>query len=468
MRGEDEFQLFDELESSTFDRRSLLQAGGVGVAALAGAAALADVAAAQRRPTRGGTLRYATIGGASETLAPGRAILVGELVHQYCLFDRLFEIGPSGKILAGLAESATVQNSGRRWIIRLRRGVEFHNGKTLNAADVVHTMKTWTDPLSRYGGFVKPFINFDGIRARDARTIEVPMLLPLAALPAFLAHQNAGIIPNGADPFGQQVVGTGAFSLQSFTPGRQTISVRNQNYWREGQPYVDRVVNDSSYTDEASRINAVLSGAADIAIYADFALAKAQAGRGRVKVLARNANAHLSFVMRLDKRPFTDPRVRLALRLIANRQQLVNQVLFGYGKPGHDLMGPYCEYYASSLKRSPDIQRARSLLRAAGANDLRLELVTNNTAGFTEAATLFQEQARAAGVSISLSQVPSATYYTAAAGWPRTEPSDRSVAGAPHSSVSARCTSAPTGAAPLRCRIPGLATRERTSSSSMR
>ena len=108
--------------------------------------------------------------------------------------------------------------------------------------------------------------------------------------------------------------------------------------------------------------------------------------------------------MKTDRAPFDDKRVREAFFLIADRQELVDGALSGAGEVGNDLFGKGYEYYAADLpQREQDLDRARALLKQAGAEKLKVTLDTSAVAaGFTEAAGIFRDQAAKAGVTIDV------------------------------------------------------------------
>ena len=99
--------------------------------------------------------------------------------------------------------------------------------------------------------------------------------------------------------------------------------------------------------------------------------------------------------MRVDAAPFNDVRVRQAMRLIANRPQMVEQALAGHGHIGNDLYAPFDEAFDSGLpQRVQDIEKAKSLLKAAGQSSLTVDLQsTNGALGMNEGAQVFAQQA---------------------------------------------------------------------------
>ena len=119
------------------------------------------------------------------------------------------------------------------------------------------------------------------------------------------------------------------------------------------------------------------------------------------------------FTMRVDQAPFDDKRVRQAMRLIVDREQMIQQALSGQGRVANDLYSPFDPAYNKDLaQREQDLEEAKSLLKQAGQSDLRVELVTAPVfQGLVEAAQVLAEQAKGAGVAIKVRKVDSGTFY---------------------------------------------------------
>jgi len=116
--------------------------------------------------------------------------------------------------------------------------------------------------------------------------------------------------------------------------------------------------------------------------------------------------------MRTDQAPFNDVRVRQAMRLLADRPQLIDSALDGQGTLASDVFSPYDPDFDRSLTRHADIPQAKFLLKQAGMEGLHAELVTSPIATGTVAmATVLAEQAKAAGVTITLKTVPPGTFF---------------------------------------------------------
>jgi peptide/nickel transport system substrate-binding protein len=144
-----------------------------------------------------------------------------------------------------------------------------------------------------------------------------------------------------------------------------------------------------------------------------FQEAKAHQATGDINVLVAPSPQAMMFYMDTQKAPFSDNRVRQAFRLIADRPALVESAISGFGTVGNDTVGKGLPYYDTSLpQRVQDIDKAKSLLKAAGQSNLAVEFQTSDIfPGFVESATLFAQQAKAAGVTVNLKQEPANSYY---------------------------------------------------------
>ena len=148
-----------------------------------------------------------------------------------------------------------------------------------------------------------------------------------------------------------------------------------------------------------------------------FALARRQKESGQIKLLEATGTSFQCFAMRIDSGPFKDVRVRQALRLLADRQAFVDQILNGFGEPGDDLPSRGAKYYADEFKREQDVEQAKSLLKAAGQENLSVRLDTSNVLdGLVDASTLYQQQAKQAGVDVRINRIDPGTYFSVTPG----------------------------------------------------
>jgi peptide/nickel transport system substrate-binding protein len=382
-------------------------------------------------PVRGGTLRVGMIsGGPTETLIPGAVTVFTDILRTYQLFDRLFENVVTNGTLGvgpGLAASAEPNADASVWTLHLRPGVTWHDGKPLTADDVLWTIASWASTTNYASAYAYGRIDFKGVRKRDSLTVEVPLVAPLAEFPSVLSQYNFGVIQHGSTPksIERHPVGTGPFKYVSFTPGSQSVFTANPNYWQHGKPYLNQVVIDSSYTDATAQQNALLGGTVDAINYVDAVFARSQASGGSNTVLGGGVSVAGSapgaygqvFVMRVDKPPFNDVKVRQAFKLMIDRPAMIDSVADGYGAIGNDTWGFGTQYFDASLVPTHDPEKARALLKAAGQEGLSVTLQTTDAPYLVSAATLLAQQAAAIGVKINVQQTSLATYFTPTGGF---------------------------------------------------
>lgn len=427
-----------QVGSSSFNRRTFLSS----VAALGAGAVLAacsgggtgqplgsqtgafPAALGSGTPRRGGTFTVGMGGsGAAETLYPGGAQVSVDYLRSYSLYNLLFYPGATvTPIEPGLALSASSNADATVWTLELRKDVVWHDGKPFNAADVVYNLQNlWTDPAKNLGaGFLVGLIDLPHVRALDASTVEVPLTRPVGQFPSLLAYVNFPVLQAESTPesVAANPVGTGAFRYVSFTPGRESVFEANRNYWEEGKPYVDRLVVQSGFTDSTAIVNALQAGQINLASSVDPVSARQQANSQRFQVIQSELPANVGLIaMRVDEGPFVDNRIRQAMKLLCDRQGLIDGALAGFGTPGNDLISVGSEYFASDISADYDPDRAKSLLREAGVATETFRLQTFAGGGpWDAAATLFAQQAQAAGVDVQIDVTSSETYFTQAGG----------------------------------------------------
>jgi peptide/nickel transport system substrate-binding protein len=244
----------------------------------------------------------------------------------------------------------------------------------------------------------------------DAYTARIPCSTPFATFAEALAIPGySDIIPVGFDLAAP--AGTGPFKVKSFSPGTQSTFVRYDGYWQSGLPYLDEIVI-TDYSDQTSQVNALLAGQVDVVNLLSADVISEVQGEGK-NILLSTGGGWNPFTMRVDTGTFSDVRIRQAMRLVVDRQQILDLVFGGFGTVGNDLFGIWAPEYDHSLpQRHQDIDQARSLLKAAGAEDLHVTLVTSDIAqGTVLAAQVFAQQASQAGVTVNVEDVTVDEFY---------------------------------------------------------
>jgi peptide/nickel transport system substrate-binding protein len=417
MRTADE-ALSREVERGMTREDILRRAAALGIVVAGGTfGTLTEGAFASTQIKRGGTFRQATAGGTTDFIDGQHIVAKSDIVRLVATFDALARFDEKGKIQLHLAEELKAEKA-NQYLIRVRKGVEFHNGKTLTIDDVIYSIKRTKNPkLKLFGNAAFGAIDLNGIKKLDKWTCRLKLSRPDVTLMEAFAQYFQGVVPKGYQPnaVGKgplQYIGTGPFKVKSFTPGRESIHEKNENYWIDGQPYFSevRIIN---FPSDAAKVNALLSGQVEAMADVPFAQVPVVKGRGK-KILVSPTGAWTPLCMRVDTPPFDDVRVRRAFRLLINRPQVIQQGLSGYGFVGNDIYSPFDPAYAGDEfpQRKYDPEQAKSLLKQAGHDSLSVELVTSPAdTGMVEGATIFAQNAKAGGVNVTVRNVDGGTIY---------------------------------------------------------
>jgi peptide/nickel transport system substrate-binding protein len=422
MTGDEHWRL---LEQPALTRRDALRgavAGGVllaagGVLAACGSEEVdvptSDFGASSLEGVRnGGTLRVGVAGGgADDSIDAHIPATVPDISRVFQLYEPLAGRDINSEFELVLAESIEPEKGADTWTIRLQPGITFHNGKPVTADDVLFSLGRIIDPKDpKTGSASISYMDLKRSRKLDDRTVRIKLKFANVGFPDDLGQYFNSIVPTDYDP--AKPVGTGPFMYDSFAPGERSVFKKYPDYWRDDMPRADEVVI-IDFPDDTPRVNALLSGQVDAITNLPPGQIAQVKSNDQFTVLISETGGWQPFTMRVDQEPFKDPRVRQAMRLLVDREQMIEQVLSGQGRVANDLYSPYDPAYNSDLpQRRQDLDQAKSLLRQAGQSDLSVELVTSPVfQGIVEAAQVIAEQAKGAGVTINVRKVDTGTFY---------------------------------------------------------
>lgn len=369
-------------------------------------------------PRRGGHLRVGmNDGGAGDSLSPWNIPIYSAAARAEAVYERLYKYDARAVARPRLAESVESNAKGTVWRLKIRPGVTFHSGKPLTADDVLYSLRYIADPKNKAESLTR-LEPIDLVASRKVSALEVLFKLkrPIGDFPGLLAEKAVWIVPNGKKDFATKPDGTGPFKFVSWQPGIRAMFTRNDNYWgisRGGGPWVDSL-EILDITDDTARVNALLGKQVDEIAFMPFVQAKAQASNSAIQVIQAGQPQTNPIYVQMDRKPFTDNRVRLALKYAVDRKAMVRQVELGFGAVGNDLFGKGYPSYNNELpQREYDPERAKSLLRQAGYDRFPFTLPTSNALpGMLESATVFKEQAKAANIDVTLEKLDAGSYFS--------------------------------------------------------
>ncbi len=390
-------------------------ASGVAVAALSAAGPLRIGAAEAETPKKGGILKCAWAhGSTTDSLDPATFENNYSQFMCYSMRGHLTEVSNTGELIPDLSESFEGLQGAAVWRFKLRKGVEFHNGKSMTAEDVVASINHHRseDSKSAAKAILKPIkdVKADG----DAVVFELEA--GNADFPFLMADYHLAILPaKDGKPDWQSGQGTGAFVLQNYEPGVSASLTANPNFYKEGRGHFDGL-ELLTVADATARNNALTTGEVDVIDRVDLKTAHLLARNKEVRVEETSGTQHYTFAMRCDTDPFKDNNVRLALKYGIDRDAIVKTILRGHGVVGNDHpIGRSNRYHASELpQRTYDPDKSKFHLKQAGLSSLTVDLSAADAAfaGSVDAAVLYKEHAAKAGITINVVREPNDGYWS--------------------------------------------------------
>lgn len=392
------------------NRREFMSTAIAAGLTVSSAAAIWSTQANAAVPTKGGRLRIGTTqGSASDSLDTGK--LYGAHIRHISmgqLRNCLVEIDADGNPQPELATEWDSSQSADRWTFKIRSGVEFHNGKTLTARDVAHSINYHRGQDSK--SFFKSVANRISSVKTDGDTVVFSLKEGNADFPMWMAEAAFGIVPAGTSSKDMEKgIGTGGYMLVSHSPGIRTLTKRNPNYWKEERANFDEVEN-ISFSDVVARTSALTDGQVDVIHQCDAHTFSRLGQTPGIVPFKTTGTRHYTMPMHCDVRPFSELDLRLALKYAIDREAILKLLFDGHGEVGNDHpIGPSNRYFNRALpQRLYDPDRARYHFKLAGVSDRKLQLHASD-ASFPkaiEAAELFRRHASAAGINVKVIRAP--------------------------------------------------------------
>ena len=333
--------------------------------------------------------------------------------YVYNCFSRLTTQDPLLQVQPDLATSWEATEDLKAWTFHLRPGVKFHNGKPLDASDIVFTFKRILD--KDVGSVLR--VNFsmvDSIDVVDPLTVRFNLSIPYADLPAAAAAYQAAIVSESTlDTVTVHPIGTGPFRFVEYRPGDQLVLERNPDYFLPGVPKLDRVII-RIIPEFTTSVAALESGAVD----AVFDLPPEQVDKLKQSTVARveevQAGRWQGITWNCEMKPFDDPRVRRAFNKMIDKPAITEIAMFGHATPTLTPIPPFHPYFRKDIPiGGADIAGAKKLLaEAAIPEGFTLEMyVPGSNPPRERLATAFRDAAKQAGINVQLRIAPPDKFF---------------------------------------------------------
>ncbi|MGE3147982.1 MAG: ABC transporter substrate-binding protein [Pseudorhodoplanes sp.] len=392
-------------------RRAFLATSASGLALLG-----TGLKAQAQTPKKGGRMRMALQGGStSDDLDPAKFNEPYLQIVGFGLRNNLTEISSESKVAPELAESWEPSKDAKTWTFKLRSGVQFHSGKTLDANDVRATFN-YHRGANSHSVARGLLTGIEDVKVIDPLTVQFQLKFGNADFPALITDYHLGIMPaKGDEVEWRSGDGTGGYKVTTWNPGVRILMSRNPNYWKKDAAFVDEF-EALTVSDVSARQNALMTGEVEVIDRVDLRT---------IDLLKRNPNIvienvagrlHYTYDMRTSVDPFGNNNVRLALKHGINRKVFLEKILYGYGALANDHpISPAYAYFDSSIpQRDYDLDKAKFYVKKSGLSSINVDLSCSDHSynGAVDAAVLYKEWMAPAGLNINVIREPADGYNT--------------------------------------------------------
>jgi peptide/nickel transport system substrate-binding protein len=293
------------------------------------------------------------------------ASAIAAVVH-YNIQECLVKVDRNGKLVPWLAERWHTADN-RNYTFFLKKGVHFHNGRELKAADVKFVFDRAANPETKHHQMAR-YQNIANIIVKDDYTVTLTLKDVDASFLLTMARQGSVIYPReAAETLKSEPVGTGPFRLQEWVRGDRIVLVKNPDYHVKGLPKLERVTY-RFIPDPNAALAALKAGDIDAAMFGigPEAIPDLQKD-ARFQVIIGETTNDVILAMNNSKKPYSDVRVRRAITHAIDKPEIVKAAMFGFGRVLGSNVDPLNPYFVDMSKAMPyDPAKAKKLLAEAG------------------------------------------------------------------------------------------------------
>lgn len=366
-----------------------------------------------KEPTYGGSIVVGILQDL-DSLDPHKAVAAGTKEVLFNIFDGLVKPDKEGNLVPAVASKYEISKDGKVYTFTLRDGIKFHDGKLVTVNDLIYSIKRCAGLLDTKDPsvVVEPALsNIKDVVAVDDRNIEIVLSKPDTEL---LGYLTFAIIPKGYDNEAKKPIGTGPFKFESYTPLESMVLTKNEDYYDEKKPYLDKVTFKIVASTDAAFLE-LKSGAIDIFPYLTNDQANELADTFNIEV--GNMNLVQALFLNNKVEPFNNPKVRQALSYAIDKKAILDMVAGGKGNViGTNMFHAFTKYYAKELDDvyTYDVQKAKTLLKEAGYPDGFTMTITvpSNYQYHVDTAQVIVEQLKAVGITVKIKLVEWASWLS--------------------------------------------------------
>lgn len=327
------------------------------------------------------------------------------------LYETLLNTDESGKYIPGLAESWDIQDNGTTIILKLKKGVKFHDGTDFNADAVKFVLERALKPETK-AGFRSEISDIKTVDVVDPYTVKLTLKAPSAAILGALANYAGYMIsPTAIQKYGKDIVrnpvGTGPFKLKEAVEGDHITLVKNENYYLMGKdgkalPYLDEI-NIKIIPDDSVKLVNLKSGSLDLLDSVQTMNIQSLSQSKTLTVVPTAAGRAFKVLLNPGNEYLAKKEVRQAIAYAMNRDEFVKAICNGYGSVEPFIAMKTQWFYDSKTPYTYNLEKAKELMAKAGyPNGFKIKLSYTSREPDKTVVQLVQSQLKAIGVEAEI------------------------------------------------------------------
>lgn len=360
-------------------------------------------------PNQGGSVTTATVLWQKLTFDPAHTSASALGFMSKAIHSTLVRYGEGAELIPDLAERWEVLEQGLVYRFHLRRGVRFHNGRTVESRDVYESfLRLLTPELKSTGAWILLNVRgatdvlegktrqLAGFVIRDAYTFDIQLTEPVAFFLSLMTMHECGIVPaeegRDAERYRLRGIGAGPFKVEEAVEGERVRLAKNREYYIPGQPLIDNLTFRLDLRSFKEVADAFLRGELDVAHgIPPKVVNELRLNPQFAPYLLTTTQLHTSYMAwDCSSAPFDRAEVRQAINYAINRDRINERVYAGLSVCAQSLLPPGLAGYDPNLRGfTHDPERARDLMRAAGyGSGFNVEYRTWDTDEFNNSGTI--------------------------------------------------------------------------------
>lgn len=351
-------------------------------------------------PKYGGEVNVAVLN-EIDSLDPYVAVAAGTREVMFNVYEGLVKYDATGAVQPAVASDYTISDDSKTYTFTIRKGIKFHNGNEVTAEDVKFSLEK-----AKTVGTADALVNIDQITT-DGDKVTIQLLEPDNDLLPFLTASFSAIIPNGYEDSATTPIGTGPFKFVSYEIQQNLVLEKFTDYWNADKVYLDKVTF-KLFADADAAYLELLAGTIDI--YPAVETNHYDELKDKYNIVLGYRNMVQLLALNNNVEPFNNAKVRKALNLAIDKDQIVEVLSNGYGtKIGSSVIPGFTKYYDETLADAyqVNIDEAKKLLNEAGyENGFEFTIrAPGNYAFHVQTAELIASQLEQIGVTAKIEQV---------------------------------------------------------------